>query len=592
MSYSSVTVAYAVKRLNVNYFLPSIQREFVWDRGRVVSLFDSIMKGYPISSFLFWQLEYGNRDKWGAYKFIENVKRKFTHNQPANLNGIREPIFVIDGQQRLTSFLVGLKGTYTVKIKYRRKKDPEAWSKQRLYLNLLKDPRIEENDDLISPSYGFQFFDDQPENTENEYWFRVGTILDFDTEEQFLSFKKDKEYELVSSLSKEQALLFEYNLNLLYNSICRNQVINYYLETNQEYDRVLDIFVRANERGEPLSTSDLLLSIMTSKWQQVKAKDEVYSFVDYLNYSLTHNNIFNKDFIMKNCLVLADLPVAYKVQNYTEKNLLAMENNWSKLKDAIERCVKCVNSFGIDENNLIAKNALIPIIYYFYLNPGLTLMTGKIDDVRNATTIRRWLLAALLNNVFGGSSDSMLTRLRAVLKESGSGSDFPIDNINMKISESGRRDKFDNVAITKFLATTYGRKDTFLALSILYDDNNWGDKKVQQDHIFPEDKFSYSNMEADGKEEQWYSYRILSNQIGNLELLTQQENLEKLNKPFDKWIKTRDPSFKKRHLIPDDPELWKFKNFEHFIEERESLIEKRLVQLFGMSGDAELDKEE
>ena len=280
MSYSSNSIAYMVRRLNVSYFLPAIQREFVWDQGRVVSLFDSVMKGYPISSFLFWQLEYGNRDKWGVYKFIENARKRFTHNELANLDGVREPILVIDGQQRLTSFLIGLKGTFTIKLKYRRKNDPESWQKQRLYLDLLKDPSIEENDNLISPSYGFQFFDAQPENSESKYWFKVGTILDFEDESHFLSFKQDARDKLPGSLSREQKLLFERNLDLLYNAIWRNQVVNYYLETNQDYDRALDIFVRANERGEPLSTSDLLLSIMTSKWQNVNAKDEVYDFVD------------------------------------------------------------------------------------------------------------------------------------------------------------------------------------------------------------------------------------------------------------------------------------------------------------------------
>jgi hypothetical protein len=581
MSYSSITVAYAVKRLNINYFLPAIQREFVWDSGRVISLFDSVMKGYPISSFLFWQLEYDNRDKWGVYKFIENVKRGFTHNELANLDGVREPILVIDGQQRLTSFLVGLKGTYTVKIKYKRKNDPEAWQKRRLYLNLLKDPSVEENDDLVSPSFGFQFFSSQPENSAGQYWFKVGKILDFETQAQFLSFKQNAKDELAPNLTKEQGQLFEYNLDLLYSSVWRNEVINYYLEINQEYDRALDIFVRANERGEPLSTSDLLLSIMTSKWHEVNAKDEVNSFVDYINYSLSHKNNFTRDNIMKTCLVLADLPVAYKVQNYTEKNLAVMENSWPRVKDAVERCVKCVNSWGIDENNLTAKNALVPMFYYFYLNPDLSLMTGSSYDVRNATTVRRWLIASLLNNVFGGSSDSILASIRVALKNAGTSSDFPIDQINKRISQSGRRGEFNDAAIDSFLATEYGGTKTFLALSVLYDDNNWGDKQVHQDHIFPKNMFNYQDMVTNGQEALWDKYYDLHNRVANLELLTQQENLEKLNKPFDGWIRTRDASFKKRHLIPDNPELWKFENFEQFVEEREKLIADRLDQVFG-----------
>ena len=581
MSYSAISVAQIVRRLNVTYFLPAIQREFVWDQGRVVSLFDSIMKGYPISSFLFWQLEYGNRDRWGVYKFIENARKNFTHNELANLDGVREPILVIDGQQRLTSFQIGLKGTFTIKLKHKRIKDPDSWQKQRLYLDLLRDPSIEETDNLVSPSYGFRFFGQQPENSETEYWFKVGRILDFEDESQFLSFKQAARDDLPGGLGRAQRLLFERNLDLLYNAIWRNQVVNYYLETNQDYDRALDVFVRANERGQPLSTSDLLLSIMTSKWRNVNAKDEVYAFVDYLNYSLSHGNNFSKDFIMKNCLVLADLPVAYKVQNYTEENLAKMESNWPGAKDAIERCVKLVNSFGLDEHSITAKNALIPVIYFFYLNPTATLTTGSRYDVRNALLIRRWLIGALLNNAFGGSTDSLLSGVRSVLQDSGPNCDFPADTINAKISESGRRGAFDDLALSRFLNIQYGDREAFLALALLYDDNNWGDKDIHQDHIFPEDMFSPLRWKLAGLQNEWYEYYNLSNRIANLELLTQQENLEKLNTPFDEWIATRDPSFMKRHLIPEDPTLWNLQSFRGFVAAREELIKKRIRGVYG-----------
>lgn len=101
--------------------------------------------------------------------------------------------------------------------------------------------------------------------------------------------------------------------------------------------------------------------------------------------------------------------------------------------------------------------------------------------------------------------------------------------------------------------------------------------------------FDIYKMQADGYDNtQWYKYYQLSGRIGNLELLTQQENQEKLNKPFDQWIATRDPSFRKRHLIPEDPELWKFENFERFIDARQLLIVDRLYDLFGSTAGGEI----
>ncbi len=63
-----------------------------------MQLFDSIMRGYPISSFLFWELNPENRDKWEAYKFIENGAYGGTHNELANVDGVNELTLVLDGQ--------------------------------------------------------------------------------------------------------------------------------------------------------------------------------------------------------------------------------------------------------------------------------------------------------------------------------------------------------------------------------------------------------------------------------------------------------------------------------------------------------------
>ncbi|MFP6225549.1 DUF262 domain-containing protein [Helicobacter pylori] len=49
-----------VDELNVRYFLPDIQREYMWlkkaDEKKIEQLFDSILRGYPIGFFLFWKL--------------------------------------------------------------------------------------------------------------------------------------------------------------------------------------------------------------------------------------------------------------------------------------------------------------------------------------------------------------------------------------------------------------------------------------------------------------------------------------------------------------------------------------------------------
>jgi uncharacterized protein with ParB-like and HNH nuclease domain len=74
MAYRSDTIATVVNRVNRQYFLPAIQREFVWHPDQIVELFDSVMRGYPIGSFLFWDLLPENRDKWEIYRFIDQAR--------------------------------------------------------------------------------------------------------------------------------------------------------------------------------------------------------------------------------------------------------------------------------------------------------------------------------------------------------------------------------------------------------------------------------------------------------------------------------------------------------------------------------------
>jgi len=581
MAYKSDSITTIIKRLNSQHFLPAIQREFVWSTSKIVALFDSIMRGYPISSFLFWELDDANRSNWEVYKFVDNASDAGNHNELASIEGVHDLTLVLDGQQRLTSLLVGLKGTFTVKKKYKRWDDPAAWVKQRLYLNLLKDPRVSEEDGEAGIHYGFQFFDRAPTNNDDHCWFKVGRILDFDDEDWFYEFRQDEKDKLPDTITKGQMSIFERNLERLYRAIWKDDVIAYYTEVDQDYDRVLDIFVRANEGGTKLSKSDLLLSMITSKWSDISAREEIYGFVDRLNADLTRKNDFDKDFIMKSCLVLSDLPVAYKVQNFNVKNLSLIQSRWEEIKKSIEKGVDAANYFGIDRDNLTATNALIPLSYYLFQHREINLRGDTPFDVRNSRIVRQWVISSLLNNVFGGSSDNMLTTIRSIIKEHSTDIAFPIEAISKGISGAGRTGYFDGDAFERFLLNTYGYKLTFLALSILYPDNNWGTVTCHQDHIFPKSMFTWARMQEAGySREQYSKCNELKDYIGNLELLEFQENQEKSNIPFDEWIKTRDDSFKKRHLIPDDPELWKFENFEAFMDRREDLIVDRLSQLF------------
>jgi hypothetical protein len=200
-------------------------------------------------------------------------------------------------------------------------------------------------------------------------------------------------------------------------------------------------------------------------------------------------------------------------------------------------------------------------------------------EVRNAEQIRRWLIMSLMNGVFGGTSDNMLRDIRTALQPevtSEMGSDFPIDAISETIRKSGRSVGFGDYVMDEALELNYGQRQTFLALSLLYDDAAWGTMQFHQDHIFARSLFKPKELVSTDRSG-WISRK---DQLGNLCLLLAQENVGKQDMPVDKWLESRDASFLKRHLIPDDKSLWKLDRFNDFINAREELIRDRLKALF------------
>lgn len=583
MSYESLTIHQAINRLNKKFFLPSLQREFVWNDRQIIRLFDSIMRGYPISSFLFWQPASSTARRWTTYRFLEEIKDGGSHSSVASLNGVARPVFVLDGQQRLTALNIGLRGIYNAKEKYRWRDNPDAYKAKHLYIDLIrKNIGVVTEDEETETRFRFQFFEKPPETTKKSCWFEVGKILDCKTRVKLSGQIRKAIRSLPKSASQNARASVKQTLRLLRESVFETPTIFYHTETLPDYDRVLDIFVRANEAGTKLTKSDLLLSTLIANWEHEDARKEIHNFVDHLNKNLGRRNDLDKDFVIKACFVLCDLPVQYNITSFTRKNLKLVEQSWPAIKSALERCLNLTNQFGIDGENLSSANALIPVAYYLYNNPSETLLGGSRWQSQNADAIRRWLTMALLNGVFSGSSDTMLSSLRDVLQSFGKrGRDFPLEKLRKAISQRGRSANFDDKAVEKLLALEYGDDNTFLALTLLYDEKAWGNIKHHKDHIFPKNDFNPTALKRAGVSEADFDRLIeMKDRIGNLQLLTDRENTQKRAQEFRHWVRTRNQKFRRKHLIPTSRRLYSLRRFEKFLENRERLIRSRLNQLF------------
>ncbi|ESZ30425.1 DUF262 domain-containing protein [Mesorhizobium sp. L2C084A000] len=587
MPYTATTVASTIDKINRSYFLPAIQRPFVWNAEQVLSLFDSLMKGYPISSFLFWDVAPENKPNWQIYKFAENFRYGEVHNEIAETDG-RDVTLVLDGQQRLTSLLIGLRGSFTVKAKNKHWDSPSAWLRKRLYIDLLKDPTRSATDDNaeegIENPYGFELFENAPPSVPGRFWIKVGEILNYPGDDAFDRYKDNLVDRLPETASRLDEKTVNRNLTRLHRMVWKDEIICYYTEKDQDYDRVLGIFVRANDGGTKLSKSDLMLSMISSKWADISAREEIYSFVDMLNTRLDKKNEVNKDFVMKGCLLLSDLDHVYQVKNFTSHNLEIMRKNWPRIKAALRRTFLLVNRFGIDRETLTSLNALLPIAYYLYKIDTDLLEGSTAFDSRNAERIRRWLVSSLLNGVFGGNSDGTIGASRNTIHSSLTvDKEFPLTELYSALTKQRKRAANINAeSLANVIEIKYGQKPTFLVLSLLYDDKNWGAIPHHLDHIFPKSLINRRTLMGMNI----HSSRVdeileTADRIGNLQLLTSHDNLIKTNQKFEEWIQTRDHSFLDRHLIPEDRQLWDLRMLPEFVAAREKLIAKRLLSLQG-----------
>lgn len=396
--YVKATIDSVIRKLNKNIFLPDIQRPFIWDEMQIYKLFDSLMRGYPISTFLFWvitkedltKIETENDTKIKMFKFVDkNVKE-----DDEEINRDKDDYsLVLDGQQRLTSLYISLKGTWVENYK-KTKRTKE------LYLNVLSGE--EENEDGILFEYQFheslkgRVFTEKNDNGNllEKIWVNVKTIYESDLNGN----KKRKEFtnKIIDEIQIDYNHYFDKiddNVSVLDDVLKKNLIVNYYPEEESSYERVLDIFVRTNSGGIKLSYSDLLFSKIKLQWNSAREK-----FKEVTDKICTNNFEFDNDFILKTCLVIYSQKsdeIRYKVTNLHPDLISSIIKDWNRITHSIYLSIDLLHNFFIEDKKLLPSyNALIPIIYWNYKNNKKSYKSDNSTDVNEIKIIRKWLISS------------------------------------------------------------------------------------------------------------------------------------------------------------------------------------------------------
>ncbi|MGL2784943.1 DUF262 domain-containing protein [Helicobacter pylori] len=549
-----------VDELNVRYFLPDIQREYVWlkkaDEKKIEQLFDSILRGYPISSFLFWKLQKEDIAKsdeqdsdklnFQLYQFIENYDERKPHNEKIRIEQIkRDDLYIVlDGQQRLTSLYIGLKGTRTLKKKNARNDNPNAYEEKRLYLNLKHQPNMDNPED----NYQFEFHAKKPENDKKHWWFKVGDILELKNVWNYAQEHglKDNELELLETLNK---------------AFHDKPLISFFEETEKNLNKVLNIFIRVNSGGVKLSYSDLLMSILTASFSS-DIRERMNELADALKDKGFSN--MGQDQVLKTCLLLIGKDTTFELKNFNKKNIKEIEDNWEKITKSIYNAAELLKNFGY-AGHLGSAYILSSLAYFYFLNSKM----NKNDEEQ----ARKFVRNAQITSYFTPSTDTKLNNIANSMKDAPT---FETFNHNLAKHQTCPL-KITNDSIEEMMCSSSHAR-VFSILQILYPNLNCKTTTFHIDHIYPKSKFKKENKKLNKDFHGWKDY------LFNLQLLEGQENIAKKDKDPEVWLKEecKDKQaieeYKRKNYIDPTLEL-EWENMKEFREKREEAIIKTLKEV-------------
>jgi hypothetical protein len=582
MEYQHWTIKEAMNRVGANkLYLPAIQRKFVWGTDQIQSLFDSIMRDYPIGTFLFWKVEEAKQNDYSFYEFIRDYHERdnWKNHLAAKPHLPDELVGVLDGQQRLNSMFVALQGSYAYKRPRVWANNPNAYPRRTFFLNVFRPEVEEEDEDYV---YDFRFLTDEEarEVAPDTCWCLVKDLLECKGLPQVNKYwaKRRKGIEEVLQVSEEAEERALNMLGRLWERLTTIPIINYFPVENQNLDEILDIFVRVNSAGTPLAKTDLLFSTIVAHWED--GRQVIEEFLQEIN-GKGNGFRFDTDFIMRACLVLTECPVRLRVASFKDANVKLIVKDWKAITRAIARTVDLLAEWGFQGETLTSVNAVIPIAYA--IKRGCNVKASNRD-------LRLLLVKSLLNGVYGRSGDQVLSGMRSALSQAlKEESTFKLPAFEKKVRLPGGMSlAMSEDGLDDLLLSTKGAR-TFALLSLLNSHLKFNQVQFHQDHIHPYAGFNTAALrKLMLSDAQIFDWQAMRDSLPNLQLLEGAENQAKRATPFGTWLENELPEEKDRrsylrsHDIPSAVPL-DLKDFGAFFDARKAMLREKLAPLLGVA---------
>lgn len=542
--------------------LPVVQRELVWTEEKIELLFDTLLKGDSFGGIMTIRDIRDNEPLFFFRPFIKDFQQGLTIISSEHQKLEKDISYVVDGQQRLSAFYIGLNGSYNGK---------------RLYLDLLSESEYLNFNIKFAKDY-----DKLPKEVDNfngtkkkeTLWYSIATLFqELKSAGGQYKVVANNIFRRYSSLTDECKEQIKDNIELISNQIFTAKniglcdvMINLNYDVIQNRQHVVELFRRLNQGGTKLDG----LELMASKLKGFDPDNEIF-----LNEVKEFEDIgFSQDEIIKLIFILRD-DHKKSLADIDKSDSDFIKNNSERIKKALNCTRKFLQNSHLYTFYSTYKPSIIPlyfIVYYSYHKEDIdtTSLENYFDnfDTNNFEykLIYKWIYLSLLNRIFrrrGAGWTAYSTGIRKILEiiKNTKNKSFPIDSIFQMYLEHPldfnsviSSDKIEKYDFDFLMYVIYNKPNTFRNNDI--------------DHIFPQDLLEKDQME-------WEKI----NSTANFQLLDSTTNRgNKSNKDFEEWVNSlpNKTQYLDIHLIPKDEQIWKRNKFEEFLEERAKLIVGKL----------------
>ena len=504
--------------------LPEFQRGYVWNRGQVRGLFDSLYRRHPVGGLLVWATESSSADHRGEGSLAPGIVK-----------------LLLDGQQRMTS-LYGVARGQAPKF---FDGDRSAFTGLRFHLE----------------QESFEFHQ-QIKMKDDPLWIDVTTLIRDGQEGVGRAIQQFGQLPEFAT----QFGVFAQRLNQLLGILDIDLHVEEVTGRDKTLDVVVDIFNRVNSGGTKLSKGDLALAKICADWPEGRA-----TMRSKLAEWESSGFDFNLDWLLRS--VNTVLTGEAKFLHLHDKPAVEIQEALHRAGRHIDTCLNLVASrLGLDHDQVFFGRFAIPVMAR-YLEQRAVKGLGPMNEVERDKLLF-WFVQAAMWGRFSGSTESFIDKdLEAI--EGGAGD---LDRLveQLRLWHGGLRAEAGH-----FTGWSLGSRfyPVLYMLTRMGEAKDWGTglalrasllgrmSRLEVHHIFPKARLYGAKALGFRKSE--------VNALANFCFLTKDTNLrisDRLPEDYFPEVEAAHPGALASQWIPMDPSLWRLENFRDFLEARKVLL--------------------